>query len=115
MKRICVGLILMIGASLTIFEPVEPEPEPVPIEDKPVVTNNVREWYMYDKLMSREYKVINPDGSTVWLKYTDKTAPKIADVQSKADNLWQAQKEAEANKHNICPYCGQLILKGIVP
>lgn len=84
---------------------VKAELEPLPINDKPVLTKNIHEWYMYGNLISREHKVIFPDGSTSWIKSTTKITPTDKQWQDKADAMW-SMKEQEP-KPQICPHCGQ--------
>lgn len=125
MKRAVITIFLgFMAVSMAI---IEPQPEPEPIEEKPsLCEGKVREWYMYGKLISREQKIEFPDGSSCWIKSTDKLCPTDKQWLAKADKIWEAkQDEAKIetyiiewdsiNKPKNCPFCNQILPEDFAP
>ena len=102
MKRITLTLMIGVFAySLGIHNP-----QPEPIEDKPVLVSEAKQW---DLTKVYYQKVTMPNGYKVELK--SKTPLTKEQWQAKADDLWEIQQQLEADKPKVCPYCGQPLSK----
>ena len=119
MPKARISIVIIMLVAFVAGQPVI-EPDPEPVEVKPTVTKQFREWYMYDKLISREYEVMMPDGSNLWIKCKDKAGLTNKELQNKADAIWEVkQNEAKielftiawdsANEPDYCPFCRQVL------